>query len=326
MAVGPLAGQGDEELAGPDQRASRRRRRGSGRSERARSRPPVRRTRSSAVRAGRRPRRRGRRVDVGHGRQCRTGRASPVRRPGRAAAGRSGSRSGVVMASVAIRRNSSNDITGISRWPTRTTVGVPSSIRIATTRSGTPCLAADVADERVVEQVDLPGAAAVVRLRVPDLGRAGLAADVVARDERPVAVERHRRDDVLHQARSASSTACWSMTSARGRRRRSSVADRLDDVRLDQRPAVHQRGVGRRELDRRDRDALAERAVGEVDLAPRRDRRVADEAGRPRRRRRCPVGCAEAEPQSTCRTGSPTTARVVLPRPRATLAATTLRE
>ena len=39
---------------------------------------------------------------------------------------------------VAIRRKSSNDITGISRWPTRATVGVPSSIWIATTRSGIP--------------------------------------------------------------------------------------------------------------------------------------------------------------------------------------------
>ena len=52
--------------------------------------------------------------------------------------GRSVSRSGVVIASVAIRRKSSNDMTGISSWPTRATVGVPSSIRIATTRSGVP--------------------------------------------------------------------------------------------------------------------------------------------------------------------------------------------
>ena len=83
------------------------------------------------------PRGRGRRVDVGHGRQCRTGRdhRSAIRV---GVTGRSASRSGVVIASVAIRRKSSNDMTGISRWPTRATVGVPSSIRIATTRSGTP--------------------------------------------------------------------------------------------------------------------------------------------------------------------------------------------
>ena len=37
-------------------------------------------------------------------------------------------------------------------------------------------------------------------------------------------------------------------------------------------------GVGRRELDRGDRDALAERSVGEVDLAPLVERRVADDA------------------------------------------------
>ena len=35
-----------------------------------------------------------------------------------------------MIASVAIRRKSSNDMTGISSWPTRATVGVPSSIRI----------------------------------------------------------------------------------------------------------------------------------------------------------------------------------------------------
>ena len=86
-----------------------------------------------------------------------------------------------MIASVAIRRNSSNDMTGISSWPTRTTVGVPSSMRIGHDEVGHALLAADVADERVVEQVDLPAAAAVVRLRVPDLGGPGLAADVVAR-------------------------------------------------------------------------------------------------------------------------------------------------
>ena len=60
-----------------------------------------------------------------------------------------------------------------------------------------------------------------------------------------------------------------SMTRGAARPADVAIADGLDDVRLDQRPAVHQRGIGRRQLDRRDRDALAERAVGEVDLAPR---------------------------------------------------------
>ena len=81
-------------------------------------------------------RRLGRRVDVGHGRQCRTGRDHRSERTG--SGGRSATRSGVVIASVAMRRKSSNDITGISNRPTLTTVGLASSMRIATTRSGTP--------------------------------------------------------------------------------------------------------------------------------------------------------------------------------------------
>ena len=46
------------------------------------------------------------------------------------------------------------------------------------------------------------------------------------------------------------------------------VADGLHDVGLDERAAVDHRRVRRRELERRHRDALAERAVREVDLAP----------------------------------------------------------
>ncbi len=42
-----------------------------------------------------------------------------------------------MIASVAMRRNNSNDITGISSRPTRAMFGVPSSMRTATTRSGT---------------------------------------------------------------------------------------------------------------------------------------------------------------------------------------------
>ena len=59
------------------------------------------------------PRNRGRRIDVGHGLQCGTGRAHRSG-CGVSGAGFAGSRSGVVMASVAMRRKSSNDITGIS--------------------------------------------------------------------------------------------------------------------------------------------------------------------------------------------------------------------
>ena len=46
------------------------------------------------------------------------------------------SRSGALIASVATRRNSSNDMTGSSSWPPARTVGVPSSMRTAITRSG----------------------------------------------------------------------------------------------------------------------------------------------------------------------------------------------
>ena len=83
----------------------------------------------------------GRRITaIGHGGQCRIGRSGAHREAVVAggASVRSGSRSGVVIASWAIRRKSPNDITGISSWPSLATVGVPSSIRIATIRSGWP--------------------------------------------------------------------------------------------------------------------------------------------------------------------------------------------
>ena len=113
---------------------SRRRRRGRGRSARRTRVPPVAATSSSAVSAGSGS---GVPSGVGHAGECRIGHARAGHRtPGAACV--SGTRSGVVIASWAIRRNSSNDITGISRWPSRTTVGVPSSIRTATTRSGRP--------------------------------------------------------------------------------------------------------------------------------------------------------------------------------------------
>ena len=81
-------------------------------------------------------RRRGRRVDVGHARQCRIAATHRSAALGVVVDGRLVRRSGVVIASVAMRRNSSNDMTGISNWPTRATDGVPSSMRTATTRSG----------------------------------------------------------------------------------------------------------------------------------------------------------------------------------------------
>ena len=52
--------------------------------------------------------------------------------------GRSGRRPVTATASVAMRRKSSNDITGISSWPTRRTLGWPSLMRTAMTRSGWP--------------------------------------------------------------------------------------------------------------------------------------------------------------------------------------------
>ena len=170
------------------------------------------------------------------------------------------------MASVAIRRNSSNDMTGISRWPTLMTVGVPSSIWMATMRSGLLVSRPIQSDERVVEEVALPGAVAVVGLRVPDLGGAGLATDVVAGDERAIPVERHLGDDVVHHVDEGVRDRRIDDRLRAGRDRDVAVPDRLDDMRLDERPAVHQRRVRRRELDRRDGDTLPERAVGEVDL------------------------------------------------------------
>ena len=153
---------------------------------------------------GRSRRRRARR-DVGHGRRShrsRPGRVTAWPAPRVAAAVDAGrrlarrrapsggrrSRSGVVIASVATRRKSSNDITGISMLALRVTVGVPSSM-LDGDDEVRDAVFADVADERVVEDVVLPGALAAVGLGVPDLGRAGLAADVVARHERPVAIE-----------------------------------------------------------------------------------------------------------------------------------------
>ena len=129
--------------------------------------------------------RRERRVHVGHGVQSGMGR---VHRSGSfSTIGRWRSRSGVLIALVAMRRKSSNDMTFISSWPTLRTVGRALLDPDGDDEVRPVDLAGDVADERVVEQVVLPALA----LRVPDLGRAGLAADEVARDDRPVVIEGH---------------------------------------------------------------------------------------------------------------------------------------
>ena len=72
-------------------------------------------------------------------------------------------------------------MTGISRWPTPDDRRRPLLDPDRDHEVRPAGLAGDVADERVVEQVDLPG----LLLVVPDLGRAGLAAHLEARDERP---------------------------------------------------------------------------------------------------------------------------------------------
>ena len=128
-----------------------------------------------------------------------------------------------------------------------------------------------------------------------------------------------------HQAHQRLEVVAPGRAARRAASRRHRLADRLDDVRRDQRPAIHQRRVRGRELDRRDRHALAERAVREVDLLPRLDGRVVDEAahlagdvdaGR--------LGRSPSSSQMSWRIAEDLA--VVSPRPRATFAATTLRE
>ena len=263
-----------------------------GRSERARSAPPVAATRSSAVSPRSVPSvSRGRRIAaIGHAAQCRTGAAhrvavvlwvvpSPSAVAGSGASVRSGSRSGVVIASWAIRRNSSNDITGISSWPSLAIVGVPSSIRIRDDQVRPPGLPGDVADERVVEDVVLPGALAAVAPSGPRSGRC------------PSCRRRRSPGSASGRGRTGPSMTTWFIipTSVFDSVRRDHLALRAGSRRAltptawtmcgwIELAAVHHRRVGRRELERRDRDALAERAVREVDLAPRPDRRVADDA------------------------------------------------
>ena len=138
VAVDVLAGQGHEQLAGLDEAridggaadgvVGPGEEPAAGQADQVVGREGRRRDRSLGL---------GRRIDVGHGRQCRTAALTgPCRRSESGQRRDGSSRSGVVIASVATRRNSSNDMTGISRRPTLMTVGVPSSIWTATTRSG----------------------------------------------------------------------------------------------------------------------------------------------------------------------------------------------
>ena len=117
---------------------------------------------------------------TGHWRECRTD-AHGATWGGGGRTCVSGTRYGVVIASCAMRRNNSNDITGISSSPCRMTVGrtlLDSDRHHQVRMAG---LARDVPDERVVEEVDLP----VVLRRVPDLCRAGLAAHLESGDQGP---------------------------------------------------------------------------------------------------------------------------------------------
>ena len=194
VPVGSLAGQGDEEVARLHRarvhRAAANRAAGV-----AEQRPAGRRHEVGGTQRGI-GRRQGRAAaravgrHGGHVGECRTGaRHGCADAAGADAegAGRTGGRSRVVMASVAIRRNSSNDSTAFSMSPGTLTIGLPSPMRTATTSSGAG--PADEPDEREVVDVGPESA----RLRIPDLGGAGLAAHEVAGDQRAIPVERAPR-------------------------------------------------------------------------------------------------------------------------------------
>ena len=124
VAIDPFAGQGDEDLSGLDLA-------GVDGSPADGSVRPL--EEPSAGHPGELLRREG----VGHGarRRIRHGHRTAVCG---GVMGRSNRRSGVLMALLAMRWNNWNDITGISSWPMPRMVGVPSSMRMAMTRSGTP--------------------------------------------------------------------------------------------------------------------------------------------------------------------------------------------
>ena len=97
-------------------------------------------------------------VRIRHGVECRTGAGHGWLVEVAGVDRSSGTRSGVLMASWAMRRNSSNDMTGISRWPDADDGRRPLLDPDRDDEVGVALLAPDVADERVVELVDLPGA------------------------------------------------------------------------------------------------------------------------------------------------------------------------
>ena len=139
VAVGALARQGDEQVAGLDDPgvdgSAADRSAGSSDEGPAGDRHQLVGGQSGIGIGGR-----GRRVEaVGHAGHCRIGRAHRVAVVGSAGTGRVPTRSGVVIASWAILRKSSNDMTGISRWPSLAIVGFTSATpAVAATVSAVP--------------------------------------------------------------------------------------------------------------------------------------------------------------------------------------------
>ena len=182
--------------------------------------------------------------------------------------------------------------------------------------------AADEPDAREVEEVRRTSA---VRSASQTCAVPVLPPTPVARDDRSVVVPRtllrtcSMRPHQLRELVGLRTGASRVLRRPSRRRRRPTTCG------VDQDPAVHRAPRTRRELDLGDRHALAERAVREVDLAPRLDRRVVDEAADlagdvdARSAGRTPA-------RARSRGGSPSASAVVSPRPSATFAATTLRE
>ena len=276
VAVGPLAGQGHEEAAGRHQPgvdgASP-----DGPLRAAEQRAPRRRDELVGGQGGG-----GRRLGVVPRGPARSSRPGVSHRPG--SRGRGARRGRPAGARRAPGRGSSSH-----RWRSagraRTTRPASRSARPAGSsacppRCGRPrrprgSVAPDEPDEGEVEDVRLPA----LLLAVPDLGGAGLAADDVARDERPVPVEGHRHRDPAHDLDELAPRAPSVRTRPRSPATTASSPTRCTTCGRRQDPPVDHRAVGGRQLEERHGHALPERAVGDVDLAPRRLRRVAHDAG-----------------------------------------------
>src|SRR3990170_7932405 len=128
-------------------------------------------------------------------------------------------------------------------------------------------------DEREVEPVRL----VLSGCGIPDLRRAGLATDVVAFDEGPTGVPRHRRHHMAHELGQLSGQLLAHGAATRIRRERVAGGHPYD-VRAHGDPAVHHRRIGPGELDLGDRYTLAIGPVHEVELGPRLHARVTDDA------------------------------------------------